>query len=319
MRQKKYFIFLFSIISLIINNNETPAQVVGSVYNSVDVKFPSGKFQLEGTVYLPNKITKMPCAIFVNGSGPGDRDGIIRQKPDAVPPIYKNWANYLSSNQIATFRYDKRFLTYPTLNPLELSQEDQINDIIAAIAYIKSRPEVDSTKIFIIGHSEGGNIAPIAAGRVNNVSGVIIVSATAFAIDTLVIEQLKANNNNPRDWVTKTEDAFSLLRNNQFPKGGQIWGGGEVYWREWIEYSEKALDIVITLKKPVLIQQGLADENFPSTMLQKNIKLWEGITKQSQLIAFKKYENVTHLILDKDTQEMSQTVLNDIISWINQH
>ncbi len=269
-------------------------------------------------MYLPNKTSKGPGAIFVNGSGPVDRDGKVSNYPDIIPPIYKNWANELSSNQIATFRYDKRFLTYPGIDPIKLSQEDQINDIIAAISYFKSRPEVDTNNIFIVGHSEGGTIAPVAAQRVSSITGVIIIASPAFAIDTLFIEQLKANDSIEQDWVTRTEDAFQLLRNNQFPKGGQIWGAGESYWSELIEYSENAGNTALNLRTPILIQQGLEDENYPSSTLQKNIALWKNVATQSDLINFKTYENVTHLVLEKDSQDMSKNVLNDIIDWINQ-
>ncbi len=314
----KKILFLFSIL-LIISCESTPTEVNDSGYSSEEVKFTSGDLELEGTLYLPNKTSKVPGAIFVNGSGPVDRDGKVSNYPDIIPPIYKNWANELSSNQIATFRYDKRFLTYPGIDPIKLSQEDQINDIIAAISYLKSRPEVDTNNIFIVGHSEGGTIAPVAAQRISSVAGVIIIASPAFAIDTLFIEQLKANDSIEQDWVTQTEDAFQLLRNNQFPKGGQIWGVGETYWREWIEYSQNAGNIALNLGKPILIQQGLEDENYPSFTLQKSILLWDDVAKQSNIIDFKTYENVTHLILEKDSQEMSRSVINDIIDWITTH
>jgi len=313
----KKILFLFSIL-LIISCESTPTEVNDSGYSSEEVKFISGDLELEGTLYLPNKTSKVPGAIFVNGSGPVDRDGKVSNYPDIIPPIYKNWANELSSNQIATFRYDKRFLTYPGIDPIKLSQEDQINDIIAAISYFKSRPEVDTNNIFIVGHSEGGTIAPVAAQRVSSITGVIIIASPAFAIDTLFIEQLKANDSIEQDWVTQTEDAFQLLRNNQFPKGGQIWGAGESYWSELIEYSQNAGNIALNLGKPILIQQGLEDENYPSSTLQKNIALWKNVATQSDLINFKTYENVTHLVLEKDSQDMSKNVLNDIIDWINQ-
>lgn len=310
-------IFLLSYCSCDSQNN-IPTEVEESSYNSEEITFTSDGLQLEGTLFLPNTNSKVPGVVFVNGSGPLDRDGKAKNNPGAMPHVYKEWASFLSSNQLATLRYDKRFLTHSNLNPLEISQTDQINDIIAATAYLKSRTEIDASNIYIIGHSEGGSIAPVAAKRVNIVSGVIIISSPAFAIDTLFVEQLKANANIGQDLITQTEHAFLLLRNNQFPPGGQIWGGGEAYWSEWIEYSENATDIVLQLNERVLIQQGLEDENYPSFTLQKNIFLWEDISKQSDKISIRKYDNVTHLMQNKDTQQMAENVLNDIINWINQ-
>ena len=312
-------VFFFFLLFITSCDSPTHTEVDESGYKSEEVNFASGELELQGTLYLPNKITKVPGVVFVNGSGSADRDGIIRNYPNLIPPIYENWANIISLNQIATFRYDKRFLTYPNIDPIEFSQKDQIDDIVAAILYLKSRAEVDTSKIFIIGHSEGGNIAPVAAERVSNISGIVIIASPAFAIDTLLIEQLKANGSISEELITQTEDAFLLLRNNQFPSGGHIWGAGESYWSEWIEYTENAGSIALNLMTPILIQQGLEDENYPSTTLQKNISLWEDVEKQSDIISYKKYENVTHLILDKDTQEMSENVINDIIDWVKQH
>ncbi len=312
--------FTLIILTIFIScSSKSPTKVEKPAYIVEDVTFESNGLTLEGTVYLPKHTSKVPGVVFVNGSGPVDRDGTVKNNPSAMPPIYKNWANLLSTNGIASLRYDKRFLTHPQLNPLELTQEDQIEDIVAALLYLKSHSEIDTTKIFIIGHSEGGNIAPVAADRISSIAGVIIIASCSFAIDTLFIEQLKANENISQDLITQTEQAFLLLRNIQFPVGGQIWGGGESYWREWIYYSENAGNEILKLEKPVFIQQGLEDENFPSFTLQKNISIWENLDNQSSKISFKTYENVTHLILKKNTQEMASNVLNDILDWINKN
>lgn len=321
MRIIKSAILLITTIILIFGtvfcSSKSPTQEEG--YTSEEVNFQNDGLTIEGTLYLPNAGSKVAGVVIVNGSGPVDRDGKVQNSTNYLPPIYKNWADFLSLNKIACLRYDKRFLTHPELNPLELSQEDQINDIVAALKYLKSRVEIDTTRIFIIGHSEGGNIAPVAAHRSGFVAGVIIIAAPAFAIDTLFIEQLKANGNISQSLITQTQQAFQLLRNNQFPSGGQIWGGGESYWREWIEYSENAEGIVISLDKPVLFQQGLKDENYPAFTLQKNVALWDKIGNQSSKISFKTYEGVTHLMINENTQEMALNVLNDILIWINQN
>ena len=307
------------IIALGSCKDDNPTKAEDVIYKSKEVNFESEGLTLEGTLYLPNETSKVPAVIIVNGSGPVDRDGIYAPDPNLLPPIYKNWADWIASRGIGVLRYDKRFLTHPNLNPLEISQDDQITDIVSAINYLKSCTEIDTNKILIIGHSEGGNIAPIAVQRKNVVVGVVIIASPSFAIDTLFIEQLKANPNNPQTLITQVEMAFELLRNNQFPSGGQIFGGGEAYWREWIEYSENAGSIAINLGKPILVIQGEEDENFPGFTLQKNKTLWGNTASQSDLIDFRTYKGVTHLILTKDTQDMATDVLDDIVNWIKQN
>jgi uncharacterized protein len=312
----KIYLIAFTLFFLSCSS-KSPTGNENEGYSEEDVTFQSTNLTLEGTLYIADGKGKLPGLVIVNGSGPVDRDGYFKNMPDTIPLIYKLWADFFSTNGINTLRYDKRFITYPDINPLDLSQEDQINDVVAALSYLKSRPEIDTTRIFIIGHSEGGNIAPVAAERVSFVSGVFIISATAFAVDTLFCEQLRANTSVSQDLITQTEYAFRLLRNNQFPACGQIWGAGEAYWREWIEYSENAGNIVLNLDKPVFIQQGLNDENFPSFCLQKNISLWENIAAQSSDVSFNTYINVSHLILNKDTQEIDLDVFMDILTRIN--
>ncbi len=297
--------------------NDNPIKTDEVKYKSEEVSFASDGLTLAGTIYLPEKTAKVPAVVIVHGSGPVDRDGIYVAAPNISPPVYKNWADRITAHGIGVLRYDKRFITHPNLNPLELSQEDQITDIISALNYLKSRTEIDTTKIMLIGHSEGGNNVPVAAQRKSSVAGVVIIAAPAFAVDTLLMEQLKANSQTPQEVITQVEAAFELLRNQQFPPGGHIFGAGETYWREWIEYSEKACSIAAGLGKPVLVLQGEKDENFPGLTLQKNKTLWENTASQSNLIDFKMYAGVTHLILKDGTQDMATDVLDDIMDWIN--
>ncbi len=286
-----------------------------SKYAIEQIYFDSDALQLEGTLFLPQHKSKVPGIVIVSGSGPVNRDGestTIRK--DNQVPFYKLWAVYLSSHQIATFRFDKRYLTHKSLNPLEISQNDQINDIVSAVKYLQSRKEIDKNRIFIIGHSEGGSIAPVAAGKLANIAGVIIMGSPSIPIDKLFIEQLKAHNS---PYVDAVENAFMLLKAKKFPKGGQIFGGGEIYWQEWIEYTENVQQVLSKLDRPVFVLQGLEDENYPQKTLSQNVSNWERIKTKSKRISFKTYSNVTHKFLTKDTDSISDSVFVDIIHWVD--
>lgn len=285
-------------------------------FSNEAVNFSSGGLNLEGTIFIPDGRAPFPGIVIVNGSGPLDRDGILVTDPSLLPPIYRHWADFLANAGIAVLRYDKRFITHTNLDPLTITQEQQIDDLMAAANFLKLRSEVDSNRIFIVGHSEGGNLAPPAAQRLNNIHGVVLIAAPAFAVDTLIFEQLRANPDIPAQLIMQVEDAFRLLRNDQFPPGGQILGGGEQYWREWINFSENAIGIATALDKPTLVLQGCRDENFPGTTLDRNKQLWENFSMTDSSANFQSYDNVTHLILNSTTLLMSEGVLADIRDWV---
>jgi len=307
-----YFLFLSTIVFAGCENNETKEEEPS--YESEDIIFKSENLDLEGTFYKPNNITGFPTVVIVNGSGPSDRDG--SSSVSSSPPIYKNWAATFALNGIGVFRYDKRFLTHTDINPLALTQENQISDIISSIKYLKSRPDIDTNKLFIVGHSEGGNLAPFVAKRLNGITGIVLAAAPSFAVDSLVLEQLRANPNNPSNLITQVETAFEMIRNNNFPTGGQIFGAGEDYWREWINLSENVCDVTVEIRIPVFIVQGEKDENFPSSTLQKNINLWENTAAKTELIEQKIYKNVTHMLLNSGSSNMAEDTIDEIINWI---
>lgn len=304
--------YLISNISLVLASDS----ILGSSKYSVEqISFNSNELKLEGTLFLPRNKNKVAGIVIVCGSGPIDRDGkVTTVQTNNQLLFYKLWADYLSSHNIATFRFDKRYITHKPLNPLEITQGDQINDIVSAAKYLQSRDEIDINKIYILGHSEGGSIVPVAARQLPNIAGVIIMASPSIPINQLFITQLKAQRS---PYVEATEKAFTLLKEKKFPEGGQIWGVGEVYWREWIEYTENANKIVLELNKPTLILQGLADENYPQKTLSQNVSNWENLALKSKKISFIKYPNTTHRFLIKNTVSISESVFVDIIHWID--
>lgn len=304
--------WLFFYGSLVFASDTKPEL---SKYSTEQIHFETNGLKLEGDLFLPKTKIKIPGIVMVCGSGPINRDGEVTTiQTNEQFPFYKVWADYLSSHHIATFRFDKRYITHKSLNPLEITQDDQIKDIISAVKYLQTRNEIDQSKIFILGHSEGGTIAPVAASQLPNIAGVIIMASPSIPIDYLFVEQLKANHS---PYVEATKNAFVLLKENKFPKDGQIWGGGETYWREWIEYTENVNTIVERLNRPTLVLQGLTDENYPQKIFQQNIENWKKLASNSKVVVFMKYPNTTHRFLTGNTDSITQSAFDQIIQWVS--
>lgn len=155
-------------------------------YYTEDVKFINSKenIALAGTLSLPKKEGKFPAVILISGSGQQNRDSeILGHKPFLII------ADYLTRNGIAVLRYDDRGVGESKGDPTLSTSADFANDARAAIDYLKSRKEINTKQIGIIGHSEGGMIAPMIAANDKNIAFIILLAGTGVAGDVLLVDQ----------------------------------------------------------------------------------------------------------------------------------
>jgi pimeloyl-ACP methyl ester carboxylesterase len=128
-------------------------------YQVQEVKFQNKMVEgvtLAGTLTLPANKKNPPVAILISGSGPQNRDEeLAGHKPFLV------WADHLSRNGIAVLRYDDRGTAQSTGDYSIATSADLATDVRAAVEFLKSRNDINPDKIGLIGHSEGGLIAPM--------------------------------------------------------------------------------------------------------------------------------------------------------------
>ncbi len=124
-------------------------------YHSENVTFTNGDMTLAGTLTVPNTGSRFPAVVFVHGTGLLDRDeNISGHKPFLL------MADALSRNGFVVLRYDKRGAGESHTNgPINVETALMADDAMAAVRYLAARPEVDASKVGILGHSEGGIIA----------------------------------------------------------------------------------------------------------------------------------------------------------------
>ena len=155
-------------------------------YDAEEITFTNSKekIELSATLTLPQQKSKVPAVILIAGSGPNDRDEtIFGHKPFWV------LADYLTRQGIAVLRYDKRGIDKSGGEYFTATTEDFADDALAAFHYLKTRKEIDPTKIGLIGHSEGGVIAPMVADRNKEVSFVILMAGMGITGTELVLAQ----------------------------------------------------------------------------------------------------------------------------------
>ena len=155
-------------------------------YISENVTFKNIKdsVTLAGTLTLPEKSGKFPVVILISGSGAQNRDEeIMGHKPFLV------LADYLTRHGIAVLRYDDRGVGGSTGSMKTATSEDFVNDVMAAIKYLKTKKEIDKHKIGLIGHSEGGMIAPMVASRSKDVSFIVLLAGPGIRGADLLLKQ----------------------------------------------------------------------------------------------------------------------------------
>jgi len=131
-------------------------------YNSDSVEYDNADRSVHfgATFTSPKTGGSFPTALLITGSGQQDRDEtIFGHKPFAV------LADYLTKKGYAVLRIDDRGIGKTTGTLKDVTSADFAADVEAGIAYLKTRPDVDKSKIGLIGHSEGGAIAPMVAAK----------------------------------------------------------------------------------------------------------------------------------------------------------
>ena len=139
---------------------------------------------LAATLTIPREKGPFPAALLIAGSGPNDRDeSLMGHKPFLV------LADYLTRHGIVVLRADKRGIGKSTGDYTKATTADFAGDAQAGVEFLKSRSEVDPHRIGLIGHSEGGVIAPMVVVRDRDVAFVVMMAGPGLPGDQIIVEQ----------------------------------------------------------------------------------------------------------------------------------
>jgi pimeloyl-ACP methyl ester carboxylesterase len=170
--------------TLELRRPQTPARPFP--YAEEEVTFGGGAQGnlLAGTLTLPKGDGPFPVVLLIAGSGPQDRDeSLANHRPFLLI------ADTLTRKGIAVLRYDKRGVGKSTGNPDTATTMDLAADAQSALAFLKSRKEIDGSRIGLIGHSEGAIIAPYMAGHSKEVKWLVLLAAPATTGEKTLLNQ----------------------------------------------------------------------------------------------------------------------------------
>ena len=210
---------------------------------------------IDGTLLIPNNEEKPNLVIIIGGSGPTDRNG---NQSFLKNNSLKNLAEGLSSNNIATFRYDKRIVKQITQGNIDrnILFDDFVTDAISVLTYFKKPNSFNH--IFILGHSQGSLVGMLAAqGRAD---GFISLAGVAQSIDNIVIEQiaktypsLSKEAERVFDYLRKGKktDNYPMELASVFNKDIQS------FMMNWMQYNPQ--EEIKKLQMPILLINGTKD------------------------------------------------------------
>ena len=155
-------------------------------YTSTDVTFRNVQdgVTLAGTLTLPKGEGPHPGVVLVSGSGAQNRNAEVMGHK-----LLLVLADHLTRQGVAVLRFDERGVGASTGSMEEATTKDLARDVEAGVALLANRPEVDTDRIGVYGHSEGGWIAPMVANRFEEVDFLVLVAPAGVPGSEIVVEQ----------------------------------------------------------------------------------------------------------------------------------
>lgn len=168
----------------LLQRPQMPQEPLPYISEEVIIQHSDKSFSLSGTLTLPDSLGVFPAIVLIAGSGPNDRDETLYgHKPFFVI------SDHLTKNGFAVLRYDKRGVGKSTGDYDKATLRDFADDAAMAMNYLKQRKEIDSSKVGLLGHSEGGIVAPMVASEEKGVRLMVLMAAPGTTGIEVVLDQ----------------------------------------------------------------------------------------------------------------------------------
>ena len=227
---------------------------VGAPYSTEQVNIPTGRgYELAATLTKPDGVARMPVIITISGSGPQERDSRISIVPGYE--IFRQIADTLGRRGIAVLRYDDRGVGESTgrESAAKATSADFADDVRSVVTWLRARADVDSTRIGLAGHSEGGLIAPMVAAADQQIKAVALLAGPAYTGRRVLMYQNRQGIDNAPGLTKKQRDSIWARVPAQLDSAGKA--------TPWLGYfmAHDPLKTARAVKQPVLVLQGLTD------------------------------------------------------------
>jgi alpha-beta hydrolase superfamily lysophospholipase len=307
----------------------------GAPFTAEEVRVEARGFALAGTLLLPKSGNRpFPAVITITGSGQQTRDerlpiaGLEKYRP------FGEIAEALAARGIAVLRVDDRGVGKSTgAETLKnASSSDFADDVRAQVDYLRKRSEIDPARIALVGHSEGGIIAPMVAASDPKIAAIVLMAGTARPGTSILADQMR--DLLERDPTVSAEDRAkqlaeqqkalrAILEDREAPGVPDQMRGA--WMKEFLKY-----DPIVTIRKvrqPVLILQGELDRQVTAEqagMLERAAR-----EAGNRDVTARVYPGLNHLFLPSktgafaeystlSTNRIPDDVMSALVSWLEQ-
>ncbi len=227
----------------------------------VTVRTPAGHV-LTGTLTLPaGERGPVPAVVLSTGSGPQDRDAASPAIPGYRP--FRQVADTLSRRGIAVLRLDDRGVGGSGGVLPDVTTADFADDVRAAVAYLRARPEIAPGRIGLVGHSEGGVIAPMVAAADPRIRGVALLAAPSRPGRELSMYQNRALVDAVAELTAAQRDSIMA----GIPAQLDALAAANPWLRYWFAYDPRPT--LRRVRAPVLVLHGATDRQVPEAQARE--------------------------------------------------
>ncbi len=309
----------------------SPASYVDpGAFTETEVTVGTSPWELPGTLAMPVGDGPFPAVVLVAGSGPNDRNETIG--PNA--PL-RDLAWGLASNGIATLRYDKRTLVHGAAMAGSgvTVHEETMDDAETAVELLRQTPGIDPDRVFLVGHSLGGYLAPrIAAEIPDRLAGIGMLEPGSSSLATLILDQYQylASGEGGADPQAKAalpeiRKQVALVQSDALtastPASELPLGIPAAYWLDLRGYDPVTTAEQLTL--PMFISQGGRDYQVPPSELAP----YQQALGARSNVMIREYPSLNHLLIAGEGParpaeyaqpgHVASEVVADLVAWVD--
>lgn len=319
------------IASAITTSWSPPSYANPKKFDEHDVTVGSGSLAVPGTLSLPRRHGPRPGVVLLGGGGPFDRD-----ETDGPNRPLKDLAWGLASRGVAVLRFDKVTFVHQSQvaqAPNFTMTDEYVPHTVAAVHLLQRQPAVDPGRVFVLGHSMGGKVAPRVATAEPSIAGLVILAGDAQPMQhaaVRVARYLAALNPVPdaeAAVATMTRQAAMVESANLSPltPASELpFGLSGAYWLDQRGYEP--VSAAAALNKPMLIIQGGRDYQ---VTVEDDLSRWKAGIGHRPEVTIRVYDADNHLFFHgsgpstpaeyERAQHVDPAVVADIAAWLAPH
>ena len=293
------------------------------------------RYPLKGLMTLPEGDGPFPAVVLVHGSGSSNMD----EKVGKLTP-FRDLAQGLAARGIAAIRYNKRSFTHGLKMVLDKKhpitvREETIEDALLAARLLRADRRIDSGRVFLMGHSMGGMLAPRIECEGGDFRGLILLAGSPRRLEEIMLDQMaeimSASTGLTKKLMAKQHAQFSRLFEGLYDltdeeaRQKKVGGGTTLYYfkemgqptvAQWLEKTNK----------PMLIMQGEKDFQVKAAV---DFALYKDLLRQRENVTFRLYPGLNHCFVPARFDSIADAkkeftperhigpqVLDDLANWI---